>query len=249
MITEGNVYSPNNIYLDDSYKAIKLFKDKSVDCIYIDVPYKYILGGVGRSELGSRVAKMNDELKDLNIVNGFDMNILRECIRIMKKINIFIWFSKLQMRDILNLFADYNCNFEILFWGKTNSLPRTNNTWLGDTEMCFHFRESGVPLNDGYDLKSKFYISSVNKADKKLFKHPTIKPLDLVRRHLLHATQPNDLVVDFFAGSGTTGVACQQINRQWIMFEFSEEMYLIAKERLQGKLFNDSKYLEQLTLF
>ena len=93
-------------------------------------------------------------------------------------------------------------------------------------------REYGVKLNDGYDLKSKFYVSGANKGDKDLFNHPTIKPLELVKRHLLHTTQPSDIVLDCFIGSGTTAVACQETNRQFIGFEIEPKWVKVANDRL-----------------
>lgn len=95
-----------------------------------------------------------------------------------------------------------------------------------------HIREKGVPLNDGYELKSKYYISPANKSDKDLFIHPTIKPLELVKRHLLHTTQLNDIVLDCFMGSGTTAVACQETNRQFIGFEIEPKWVKVANDRL-----------------
>jgi len=67
-----------------------------------------------------------------------------------------------------------------------------------------------------------------------LFKHPTIKPLDIVKRHLLHSSKPNDIVADFFLGSGTTCVAAKELGRQYIGFELDKEYYNIAKDRLNG---------------
>ena len=52
-----------------------------------------------------------------------------------------------------------DCYFEILTWNKANPTPTTNNSWLPDIEYCLYFREKGVVLNDGYELKSKWYIS------------------------------------------------------------------------------------------
>lgn len=154
----------------------------------------------------------------------------------LKKVNVIIWFSKLQMQDILNYFMglDKEINFEPLVWCKTNPTPMTNNVWLPDLEYAFHFREKGVKLNDGYDLKSKWYQSPINKKDKDLFDHPTIKPLDFVKQHILHVSQPNDIVLDTFLGSGTTAVACVETNRRYIGFEINEQYYNIAKDRLNG---------------
>jgi len=150
----------------------------------------------------------------------------------MKKVNIFIWCNKGQLKEIINYFKDYS--MEIIVWAKENPTPFTNNVWLSDLEYCLYFREQGVKLNDGYELKSKWYLSPINKKDKDLYDHPTIKPLELVKRHILHATQENDIVLDTFLGSGTTAVACKELNRRYIGFEISEEYYNISKDRLNG---------------
>jgi len=122
-------------------------------------------------------------------------------------------------------------------WCKTNPTPATNNVWLPDIEYCLLFKEKGTPrLNDGYHLKSKYYVSPINVKDKKLYGHPTIKPLPLVERHILHSTKPGDVVLDCFAGSGTTLVACKNNNRNYIGIERSEEYCKVCETRL-----NDNK--------
>ena len=230
-------YKLNNIYNVDSYKAIKEIPDKSIDCIYTDVPYLYIGGGGGSSELSQSINKNSSELTKANIVAGFEYSILDDFVRVMKKVNIIIWFSKLQMQHILNYFLnlkDKEIYFEPLVWKKTNPIPATNNVWLRDLEYAFHFREKGVKLNDGYEIKNKGYVSPLNKKDKDLYDHPTIKPLEFVKNHILHITQENDIVLDPFLGSGTTAVACLETNRQFIGFEINESYYNIAQDRIKG---------------
>lgn len=123
----------------------------------------------------------------------------------------------------------------ILCWCKTNPIPSTNNVWLPDVEYCLVFKEKGASrYNDGYELKSKWYVSGINQKDKKDYEHPTIKPLELVKRHILHSTQENDIVLDCFLGSGTTAVACKELNRQYLGFEINKEYYDIACDRLKG---------------
>lgn len=229
-------YELNKIYNEDSYKAIKDIPDRSIDCIYTDIPYIIQSGGASESPLSQRAKRLrNEDLKDIK--DGIDYSILDDFVRIMKKVNIFIWCSKEQINDIMNYFLNIDkrtMNFEILIWAKDNPTPLTNNTWLPDLEYCLYFRESGVKLNDGYENKSKWYSSPINKRDKDLFEHPTIKPLNLVKRHLLHTTQPNDIVADFFLGSGTTAVACKETGRQYIGFEIDKKWFDIAKDRLNG---------------
>ena len=261
------MFEPNNIYNVDSYKAIKDIPDKSIDCIYTDVPYLYDSGGGGSSELSQRIIKINEQLggyrkkqeeattdeereknrisgnvlasqkQFIDLTVGFDYSILDEFVRVMKKVNIIIWFSKLQMQDILNYFLnlkDKEIYFEPLVWKKTNPTPMTNNTWLPDLEYAFHFREKGVALNNGYEIKNKGFVSPLNKKDKDLFDHPTIKPLEFVKNHILHITQENDIVLDPFVGSGTTAVACKETNRKYIGFELDEAYYQIALDRLNN---------------
>ena len=106
---------------------------------------------------------------------------------------------------------------------------------MPDIEYCLCIKGKDAPrYNDGYELKSKWYISPKNKEDRDNYNHPTIKPLELVKRHILHSTQENDLVLDCFAGSGTTLKACQETNRRYIGFEINEEYYKIAKDRLNN---------------
>ena len=82
--------------------------------------------------------------------------------------------------------------------------------------------------------KSKWYESPANKRDKDLFRHATIKPIELVKRHLLHTTQPNDIVLDCFLGSGTTAVAAKDLGRHYLGFEINPKWYKIAKDRLDS---------------
>jgi DNA modification methylase len=222
----------NKITLGDSYKLIKELPDKSVNCVYTDVPYLMPNNKGGAGFMGERVGRIiNEELK--NFRAGIDFSILDQFIRVLKTLNIFIWCNKFMINDLLSYFINKGCKkYEIMVWAKNNPIPMTNNVWLSDLEYCLWFGEKETELNDGYELKSKWYQSPINKADKDLFNHPTIKPLELVKRHLLHATQPKDIVLDCFMGSGTTAVACQETGRQFIGFEIEPKWVKVANDRL-----------------
>ncbi len=228
-------FETNKIYNEDCYNAIKELPDKCIDLVYIDIPYLIESGGGGTSEVAKRIQKLNYETL-ANIRDGIDYSIFDELCRVMKNIYIYIWCSKEQILDIMNYFIkEKNCRFNLLVWCKSNPIPSTNNTHLPDLEYCLLFKEEGTPrYNDGYELKSKWYVSPINKGDKDLYEHPTIKPLDLVERHILHSTQPNDIVLDCFLGSGTTAVACKETGRQYIGFEINEKYFKIAQDRLNG---------------
>lgn len=139
-------------------------------------------------------------------------------------------FWDIEVEDEPHLFAlasgvlTHNC--------KTNPTPSTNNSWLPDIEYCLYFREKGVPLNDGYNLKSKFYVAPANVSDKKRFVHPTCKPTELIDRHILHASQEGDIIFDPFAGSGSTLVSAKNNKRHYLGFEIVEKYHKIAEDRL-----------------
>lgn len=142
----------------------------------------------------------------------------------------------MQIFDIMKYFVEnYNVTYQILTWNKTNPIPATNGTWLSDIEYCLLFKESGTPkYNDGYDIKSKWYTSGINVKDKDLYEHPTIKPLELVKRHLKHSCTNGMVVFDPFLGSGTTAVACKELGIDYLGFEINKRYYDIATDRLNG---------------
>lgn len=130
-------------------------------------------------------------------------------------------------------------------WHKTNPIPTCNNKYLSDTEYCLIFRESGTSINGTYETKSKYYISELNKKDKEEYLHPTIKPLEMVKNHILNSTKENDIVLDCFMGSGTTAVACKELGRNYIGFEINPEYYQIAIDRVNGITQQDKRLKEK----
>lgn len=223
----------DNVYLGDAYELIKQIPDNSVDLIYTDIPYKIHTQGYGyiADEKGLHIFSKSITTK--NLVDGIDLSILDEFVRVLKKIYVYIWCNRVQMFDIMKYFIEkHHCKYQILVWCKTNVVPLANKQFLDDKEFLLCFWQSGVGINLGVNNKSTFYISTLNTSDKKMWGHPTIKPLDFVKQHILNSSQQNDCVLDCFAGSGTTLVACKETGRHYIGFEIDEDYYKIAKERL-----------------
>ena len=214
----------NEIYNMDCMEGLKLLNDNSVDLVIIDPPYLLNLNKV------KKPTNMNNYANELlNLKNGFDLKVLDILIQKMKKINIYIYCSKRQVKDLLNYFSDKNCNHEILTWHKLNPSPLINNNYLPDTEYILFFREKGVKIYGNYHTKRKYYLSLTNKVDKQKYKHPTIKPLELIERHIINSSKEGDLVLDCFCGSGTTLVGAINQNRRYIGFEIVIKYYVIAK--------------------
>jgi len=176
----------NDVYLEDSYKAIKEIPDKSVDLIVTDPPYEIETEG-GNTTIGK--SYKNGLMKDFeefeNITQGIDLSLLDEFMRIMKKPNIYIWCNKKQIPDYLDFFVQkHKCSFEILVWAKSNPTPLCGGNYLIDKEFCLYFRK-GVKLNTTFETAKTIYYSKKNVDDKNDFEHPTIKPLEFIKT-LIH---------------------------------------------------------------
>lgn len=222
----------NEIYNMDCMKGIQLLEDKSIDLVVMDPPYLLSLNKVKKTNT------YNNYQKDLlNLKDGFDLKILDLLITKMKKINIYIYCSKRQLKDLIEYFINKNCNYEILTWHKQNPSPLINNCYLPDTEYAIFAREKGVKLYGNYHTKHKYYISGVNQVDKRKYKHPTIKPLPFIENHIINSSKEGDLILDCYCGSGTTLVGAIKNNRKFIGFEIDKNYYEIAKQRVKEALY------------
>lgn len=221
----------NKIYNMDCMEGIKLLNDNSIDLVIIDPPYKLNITKVKNTTTFNSYANDLLDLKD-----GFDLKILDLLIQKMKRINIYIYCSKRQVKELLDYFMNKGCNYELLTWHKMNPSPLTNNNYLPDTEYIVFAREQGVRLYGNYHSKRKYYISGTNQVDKKKYKHPTIKPLPLIENHIENSSKVGDVVLDCFAGSGTTLVGAINKNRKFIGFEINKEYFEIAEKRVHEAL-------------
>ena len=236
----------------DCLEVLKDIPDKSIDLVVTDPPYLktknngyHSKGYKGGGAFGVDKRNYHNQLNNTDLLNGFDFKILDELVRVMKKVNIYIFCSKELLKPLINYFTDIkNVNIDLLTWHKTNPVPTCNNKYLSDTEYILFFRENGVKIYGTYETKRKFYVTPTNKEDKNKYKHPTIKPVNIIENLIVNSSQENDIVLDCFMGSGTTGVACKNLNRNFIGIELNEEYYNIAKERIE-KDENDG----QLTIY
>ena len=219
----------NNVYNMDCMEGIKLLDDKSIDLVIIDPPYKLNLSKLKHPSSFNSYANELLDLKD-----GFDLKVLDLLVQKMKKINIYIYCSKRQVKELLEYFMNKDCNYEILTWHKMNPSPLTNNNYLPDTEYVVFAREKGVRLYGNYHTKRKYYISGVNQVDKKKWKHPTIKPLPFIENHIINSSNEGDLILDCFAGSGTTSLAAMKLGRNSIGYEINNEFFPIIKEKFSS---------------
>lgn len=228
----------NNIYCGDSYKLIKDIPDKSIDLIITDPPYQIDGLHTGTGILKDRSKNLShyiNQMLDTDLGKGIDLSILDDFVRIMKKINIYIWCNKEQIYDYLTYFVkEKGCNWEIIIWSKSNVPPFTNGHFLKDKEYCLYFWEQGIKIKGNYDTLKTVYIGKVNHIDKEDYTHPTIKPIEIIKNLIENSSERGGVIFDAFLGSGTTCVASKMLDRKYIGFEINEKYYEIAKDRLNG---------------
>lgn len=209
--------------------------DKSVDLVVTDPPYQIdntVPGG--GSDLAKSFKLMNDDIVSWNLTKGFDVAIFDELCRVMKKINIYFWCNGKQ----LPMYLDYwvtkkKASLDVLIWNKTNPCPLFSNKYLSDKEYCLFFRKGAYCKPKTFEQAKTVYYQPMNTKDKRKYGgFPTVKPLNIIRNLVENSSKEGETVLDPFMGTGTTGVACKELNRKFIGMEINEKAFSIAKKRL-----------------
>ena len=130
----------DKIFNGDCLEVLKTLPDDLVDLVLTDPPYEMNMKTSASSELNKRFNNVEFELQDLDIIHGFNEEILAELVRVCKNINMYFWCNKAQLPMYFKLIEQYNCSFDIIKWVKTNPGPAYNNKYMSDTEYCVLIR-------------------------------------------------------------------------------------------------------------
>jgi len=222
----------DTLLLGDALELLKKIPSKSIDLVLTDPPYdirKYSTGNIflpGRKPLNNDIAEWDGAIP----IDEF----AKEFKRVLKPNgNIFVFSS-------YNLFGKWHEQLDKMFdtcqfmiWHKINPPPRIyKNSFLNSCEMVICAWNRGHTWNFSNQVEMhNFFESKICMYPERL-DHPTQKPVSIMRHIIKIASKPNDLVLDCFAGTGTTGVACQLLNRHYVLIENNKLYYEIAKNRL-----------------
>ena len=224
---------------DDCIKAMENIPDKSIDLIVTDPPYLHVKGGqkskkfnVGTWNSKSYTMKEMSDFSEKQIVEFLNM-----ADRKMKKTNMYIFCSKLQLAYYFKWIYEHKKKYDLLVWNKQRKVLKSTKCYTNDMEYIIRIYESGVSLNkiwveDGTKADISYYTKIQSYSQPK-GQHETMKPVELVSKYILLSSNEGDLIFDPFMGSGTTGVACLNTNRNFIGIELNEDYYNIAKERIE----------------
>ena len=205
----------NDLYHDDNMNVLKTLQNGSVDFVFTDPPYNVgkdygtYKDNLSDEEYLSKTSEWIDELK--RISND------RMCVYVPTKYKLDYWnmLGHTYKEIILSYSPEgaFRYGFVNQFSSMlTNVKPvqRTKNVWHNTQipGLGYFFREDN-------------------------FGHPGYTSLDITKRVLLAFTVEEQIVLDPFAGTGTTGVACAMLGRKFIGIEIDDKYYAIAQKRIE----------------
>ena len=218
---------------DDCLNVLRKMESHTVDLVVTDPPYEISITGGGLVKRAVQEMQVFTQRQLAKLTAGIPVSVLDELCRVMKQINIYLWCGKKQVPFLLDYFVNKRgCNFDLLSWHKSNPTPLCGNKYLSDTEYCLFFRGRGVRIYGTFATKKTHFTSAYSKALKNKYQHPTIKPLDFIRNMVVNSSQPGDLVLDPYCGTGTTGVACIETGRRFIGIEIEPKYYRASMDRI-----------------
>lgn len=223
------------VYRGDCIEWMEAYDGAPIKLIVTDPPYTLPSWSGGGFMDESKRDWINEMDVD-NLSRGYSIERFAELAERVQggKINAYFFCNKLQIPDYFRAYVEQRkCKFDILMWHKTNAMPTFHGKYLTDTEYILYFRNGGGCNPKTYDDAKTFWLADINQADKKKWKHPTIKPLSIVRTLIRNSSEPGELVADPFLGSGTTRVAAHIEGRSFLGCEMDERWYGVQEERYQ----------------
>lgn len=244
------------LYLGDAISIMNSLPADSIDMIFADPPYNLSNGGF--SVHAGRMVSVNkgdwDKSRGFKDDYNFHHKWLEACRRILKPHGT-IWVSGTYHSIYQCGHALQSLNYHILndiSWFKPNASPNlscrfftaSHETviWARKEKKAKHLFNYEVMKNGEWiedrlkkpnkQMRSVWSIDPPKPEEKKFGKHPTQKPLELLKRIILASTNEDDIVLDPFTGSSTTGIASYLHNRKFIGIDLENKFLDLSKKRL-----------------
>jgi site-specific DNA-methyltransferase (adenine-specific) len=245
------------LYHGDSFELLKELPENSIDMIFADPPYNLSNGGftchAGRAVSVNKGEwdKSNGPEKDFD----FHLSWITACRKLLKP-NGTIWISgtyhsiykcgyalNISGYHILNDIAWYKPNASPNLSGRYFTASHETLLWARKEKGAKHrfnykLMREGSWFNDflkkpGKQMRSVWAINTPQPWEKKFGKHPTQKPLELLKRIVLASTDEENIILDPFAGSSTTGLAANLYGRKFIGIDNNKEFLELSKKRFK----------------
>lgn len=254
------------VFNDDAVTFLKKIPSSSIQLVLIDPPYnlelatwdnfenylewaKQWLDEIHRvlSDSGSCVIFGGFQYQDLKKGDLLEiMHYTRHCTS-LRFVNLVIWYYKNGM-SAHRFFA--NRHEEAIWLSKTNKyffdLDAVRVQFDDETKAMYKRDKRLNPLSieKGKNPTNVWEIGRLNGNSKERVGHPTQKPIELIRRFVKGLSYPGSLVLDFFAGSGTTGLVCMLEDRDAILCDNDAKLmeYLNSHQKNHQESLRSKKY-------
>ena len=249
--SEGNFV----LYCSDYLSILKQLPDNSIDMIFADPPYNLSNGGFS-VHAGRRVSvNKGDWDKSKGFQKDLDFHItwVQACRRVLKPHGT-IWISG-------TYHSIYQCGYALqlsgyhilndISWYKPNASPNLSCRYFTAShetllwarkekraKHVFNYEQMRAFRNDlihrqNKQMRSVWAIGTPKPEEKIFGKHPTQKPMELLKRIILSSTNPGDIILDPFAGSSTTGLVAILYDRKFIGIDNEKKYLELSKKRLK----------------
>lgn len=245
----------------DSFKLLKKIEPKSIDMIFADPPYFLSSGGIS-CQNGKQVSVNKGEWDYSKTIEDrikYHRKWIALCRVVLKDNGTIMISSTLHSVYAIGVALELE-GYSIInniIWKKTNPAPNLAcRCFTHSTETIIWARkqltlkkkgkhyfnyEAMKEENGGKQMKDVWEfeepeiveIATAPRSEKKQGKHPTQKPMQLLRRLITAASREGDLILDPFNGSGTTGIAASELNRKYIGMDNVVEYLQITKQRYE----------------
>lgn len=226
----GDIYQLGNhrLMCGDSTKledVEKLMNGNKADMVFTDPPYNLETKGGCKGEIGKALRKQGN---DIEFIFNFEpqefLNVLPTVFN--NNLNAYIFCNKDLLPTYLNWAVDNKYSYNVLIWKKPNAIP-IGDSHRPDIEYMLLFRKNAI-WNNG--LKDVNY-SRCLEFSRETGLHPTMKPIKLITNEMQISSNINSNVLDLFGGSGSTLIACEQLNRNCYMMELDPKYVDVIIQR------------------
>ncbi len=262
-----NEFRKDRIIVGDCIQAMDAMPEKSVDLIFADPPYNLQLGGDLHRPDNSKVSAVTEEWDQIGSFDNYDLFTWKwlEAARRVLKDDGAIWVmgSYHNIYRVGGILQDIGFWFmNDVIWRKSNPMPNFKGTRFTNAHetllWCLKSREQKKykfnykamkMLNDDVQMRSDWNLPICNgherlKDENGHKVHPTQKPQSLLHRVLLATTDPGDVVLDPFFGTGTTGTVAKMLGRHYIGIEQDRAYAKAARTRIARVSFGLPENLE-----
>lgn len=217
----GDIYQLGNHFLmcGDSTKkedVEKLMNGEKADMVFCDAPYGYEY----KSNYQDKYEMLQNDNRILDFIPAIWGAMQNNC-------PVYEFCGWQSLKQWLKYFENTNLDLKnIIIWKKNNwSMGDLKGAYAGQYEVILYLNKGRVELNGARDTD----IWEFNREPPKI--HPTMKPIDLIAYALNKSSKKGEIVLDCFGGSGSTLIACEQLDRKCYMMELDERYVSVIIDR------------------